>query len=94
MDITLLLLLQFFILGAATLFVSGLITFLIPKFPLSVMILFSSMAGYIFTASHQLGDLIIFTACMNAILALTASWIVRYGQFIRKMAEKYQNVTA
>lgn len=94
METTLTLFLQFFLLGAATLFLSGLITFLMPKLPLSIIILFSSMAGYIFTASNQLTDLIVITAVLNSFLAVTASWIVNYGQFIRKISEKYKNVTA
>jgi hypothetical protein len=94
MELTFTLFLQFFLLGAATLFLSGLITFLMPKFPISVLILFSSMAGYIFTASNQLTGLIIFTAILNSFLALTSAWIVKYGQYIKRMAEKYKNVTA
>ncbi|WP_421384934.1 hypothetical protein ACOJQI_09230 [Bacillus salacetis] len=94
MELPLALFLQFFLLGAATLFISGLITFLMPKFPLTILILLSSMAGYIFTASNQLTGLIISTAIMNSVLALTSSWIIKYGQYIKRLAEKYKNVTA
>jgi hypothetical protein len=94
MELTLTLFLQFFLLGGATLLISGLITFFMPKIPLSILILFSSMAGYIFTASNQLTELIIFTAIMNSMLAVTSSWIVKYGQYIKRLAEKYKDVTA
>ncbi|WP_456271298.1 hypothetical protein [Bacillus sp. AK031] len=93
MELTLVHILQLFLLAAATLFVSGLITFVLPGISLAVLLILSSMAGYIFTASNQLGELIIPISILNAALALTASWLVRYGQFIKKMAEKYQNAT-
>jgi hypothetical protein len=93
MELTIVHILQLFLLAAATLFLSGLITFVLPKVSLSVLIILSSMAGYIFTASNQLVGLIIPISLFNAALALTACWLVRYGQFIRKLAEKYQNVT-
>jgi hypothetical protein len=94
MDLTFVHILQLFLLAAVTLFLSGLITFVVPRISLSVLIISSSMAGYIYTASNQLAELIIPISIINAALALTACWLVRYGQFIRKMAEKYQNVTA
>ncbi|MGM0844755.1 MAG: hypothetical protein ACQEUT_07230 [Bacillota bacterium] len=94
MELSISLILQFFILGAATLFISGLIAFISPKFPISIIIVLSSMAGYIFTASNQLHGFIISTAIINSILALTATWIVNYGQFIKRMAEKYNSATA
>ncbi|MGD6967992.1 hypothetical protein FZC78_06980 [Rossellomorea vietnamensis] len=94
MEFTLSLILQFFMLGAVTLLVSGLITFLFPNIPLSVLILLSSMAGYIFTAYNQLHGFIITASILNSLLALTASWLVNYGQFVKRMAEKYSNVTA
>ncbi|WP_409253974.1 hypothetical protein V1502_08770 [Bacillus sp. SCS-153A] len=94
METSLTIFLQFFLLGAATLFISGFITFLMPKLPLTVILLFSSMAGYIFAASNQLNEIIIITAVLNSILAVTASWIVKYGQFIKRMSEKYKNVAA
>ncbi|MGF2615912.1 hypothetical protein FZC84_07500 [Rossellomorea vietnamensis] len=93
MEFTLSLILQFFILGAVTLILSGLITFLFPKIPLSVLILLSSMAGYIFTASNQLHGIIITVSILNPLLALTASWIVNYAQFIKRTAERYNDAT-
>ncbi len=69
---------------------AGIITFLFPKFPSIVVLVFSGLIGFVYTICIDFKDACIFLIGINCVVSFISILLIRYLQFLQRKAEELE----
>jgi len=81
---------QFLVMVMLVIIFAGIITFLFPKFPTIVVLIFSGLIGFVYSICIDFKDSSFFFISINVVVTSIPILLIRYLQFLQRKAEEME----